>query len=251
MYATCTFAPEENEAIVDAILRRYPGRLQLVGAPDFGLRVSPGLTRWKDARYHPDMHKTVRLWPHHNDTGGFFSALLRKTGPIPDRCAANTESAGEVNSEESRAIDFLKERFGIPRRIFRAFDIRNDDERQSNLVAPHAWPDSIPAPLQRGLPFIRFDRKIPKLKTGAAMMLASFATRHVLDLTRQDLLSYAGRESFVINPDRIDGSDPHGYVLLRYEGMNLGLGFLRVTNGGHVVESLLPKHWLHAELECR
>ena len=45
-----------------------------------GLRLYPGLTEWAGRRLRPDLVNAVRLWPHHNDTGGFFVAVLRRDG---------------------------------------------------------------------------------------------------------------------------------------------------------------------------
>lgn len=76
VYATCTYAPEENEATLDAI----PPDAAVVEPiePPAGLRVTPGLAAWEGRRFRPDVVHAARLWPHHNDTGGFFVARLRR-----------------------------------------------------------------------------------------------------------------------------------------------------------------------------
>ncbi|MEM8962543.1 MAG: RsmB/NOP family class I SAM-dependent RNA methyltransferase [Acidobacteriota bacterium] len=79
VYATCTYAPEENEAIVSSILDAYP-ELTVIPARLPGLTTRPGLTSWRDADYHPAMTGAMRLYPHDNDTGGFFAAVLEKAG---------------------------------------------------------------------------------------------------------------------------------------------------------------------------
>jgi len=76
VYATCTFAPEENEAVVEAASAEG-FVVEPVAVP--GLRLAPGLTAWAGTSFRPDMVHAVRLWPHHNNTGGFFVAVLRRT----------------------------------------------------------------------------------------------------------------------------------------------------------------------------
>ncbi|MEM6796008.1 MAG: RsmB/NOP family class I SAM-dependent RNA methyltransferase [Acidobacteriota bacterium] len=77
VYSTCTYAPEENEAVVDAVLRESPGlRVLPAGVP--GLRSAPGVTSWEGQDFLPELAGTLRLWPHHNDTGGFFIAVLER-----------------------------------------------------------------------------------------------------------------------------------------------------------------------------
>lgn len=73
VYATCTFAPEENEAVVDAAEGFVVEPVSVRG-----LHVSPGVTSWAGQTFRPDLVHAVRLWPHHNDTGGFFVAVLRR-----------------------------------------------------------------------------------------------------------------------------------------------------------------------------
>jgi 16S rRNA C967 or C1407 C5-methylase (RsmB/RsmF family) len=45
-YSTCTYAPEENEAVVDAVLRKMPGAVRILPTSLPGLKTSPGLTDW-------------------------------------------------------------------------------------------------------------------------------------------------------------------------------------------------------------
>lgn len=83
VYSTCSFAPEENEAVVNDVLADPKGArvtLRSVAVP--GLRLSPGVSAWAGVELLPEVaEKTVRLWPHHNDTGGFFVAVLDVHGP--------------------------------------------------------------------------------------------------------------------------------------------------------------------------
>jgi NOL1/NOP2/sun family putative RNA methylase len=82
-YSTCTFAPEENELIIDDILEEMGAdTLRLLPARVDGLRCSPGLTRWGERRLSTQMTDAMRIWPHQNDTGGFFVALLEKTAAL-------------------------------------------------------------------------------------------------------------------------------------------------------------------------
>lgn len=76
VYATCTYAPEENEATLDAI-DPADAVIEPIEPPP-GLRISPGLTAWDGRRFRPDVAHAARIWPHHNDTGGFFVARLRR-----------------------------------------------------------------------------------------------------------------------------------------------------------------------------
>ncbi|PSP96431.1 SAM-dependent methyltransferase [Halobacteriales archaeon QS_4_70_19] len=76
VYSTCTFAPEENEAVLDHALRNSECELVPFDLP---LESRPGVTAWDGAEYDPAVERARRIYPHHNDTGGFFCAKLEVT----------------------------------------------------------------------------------------------------------------------------------------------------------------------------
>jgi len=87
IYSTCTYAPEENEGVLDTVLREFEDRVQIVelngsiSDPEIvlpKLKTSPGLLNWAGHEFHTAVSGAVRFYPHHNDTGGFFVAALRR-----------------------------------------------------------------------------------------------------------------------------------------------------------------------------
>ncbi|WP_435184364.1 RsmB/NOP family class I SAM-dependent RNA methyltransferase [Halobellus sp. EA9] len=79
VYSTCTFAPEENEAVLDHALESEDCELREWEAPD-GFETDPGVTEWDGEEYDPTVERAHRVYPHRNDTGGFFCAKLEVTG---------------------------------------------------------------------------------------------------------------------------------------------------------------------------
>lgn len=75
VYATCTFAPEENEMVLDYSLRD-DASIEPIHIE--GLTAAPGVTKWLGQVLRPDCTNVARFWPHFNDTGGFTVALVRK-----------------------------------------------------------------------------------------------------------------------------------------------------------------------------
>ena len=73
VYSTCTFAPEENEAVVDHVLETEDCE---VVAFDLPLDSVSGVTEWEGDSYDPSVTDTHRIYPHLNDTGGFYCAKL-------------------------------------------------------------------------------------------------------------------------------------------------------------------------------
>jgi tRNA (cytosine40_48-C5)-methyltransferase len=72
VYSTCSFAPEENEMVVDKLLQNNHN--VTIEPIDYG---SSGLTRFGDFIFCDVVKNTRRLYPHLHDTTGFFIARLR------------------------------------------------------------------------------------------------------------------------------------------------------------------------------
>jgi NOL1/NOP2/sun family putative RNA methylase len=72
VYSTCSFAPEENEMVVDYLLRKFPDTT--IEPYRYG---SNGLTGFSNLEFNSQLANTRRLYPHIHDTTGFFIAKLR------------------------------------------------------------------------------------------------------------------------------------------------------------------------------
>jgi 16S rRNA C967 or C1407 C5-methylase (RsmB/RsmF family)/NOL1/NOP2/fmu family ribosome biogenesis protein len=73
IYATCSYSPEENEAICDWLMDQFqPTPLNLDTAPAWG--ITPVLTEKNATGY--------RFWPHLVNGEGFFMACFRKNGEL-------------------------------------------------------------------------------------------------------------------------------------------------------------------------
>lgn len=75
VYSTCTFSPEENEEVVDFLLKNKDAKLA-----DINVDVvhTEGLTEWNGKIYDSSLVKCFRIYPQHNSTGGFFVAKISK-----------------------------------------------------------------------------------------------------------------------------------------------------------------------------
>jgi tRNA (cytosine49-C5)-methyltransferase len=78
VYSTCTFAPEENESVLDKLLQRFDGALEILPL-DLPLEnVQSGLAEWEGRTFAPELARVRRILPD-GYFEGFFLALLRKT----------------------------------------------------------------------------------------------------------------------------------------------------------------------------
>ena len=82
VYATCSLAPEEDEAVIDRILQQYPDLIKIENVTrkfDFD---AAGLISYGGETFHTDLQHSLRLWPHKTGMSGFFCALMRLKQPI-------------------------------------------------------------------------------------------------------------------------------------------------------------------------
>jgi NOL1/NOP2/sun family putative RNA methylase len=72
VYSTCSFAPEENEKVVDRLLQKFNNIAVEPGG--YGSR---GLTKFGNLTFDRQLKNARRLYPHMHNCTGFFIARLR------------------------------------------------------------------------------------------------------------------------------------------------------------------------------
>ena len=75
LYSTCTYAPEENEEVIDYLLKNHNLQIQSITLP---IKTRSGLTSWKNKKYNKELKKAVRIYHQDNNLEGFFLCKLRK-----------------------------------------------------------------------------------------------------------------------------------------------------------------------------
>ncbi|GFN95333.1 tRNA (cytosine(34)-c(5))-methyltransferase [Plakobranchus ocellatus] len=136
VYSTCSMNPAEDEAVIADLLRSSNGAMELVEVADSlpGLKFTRGLSHWrvmtkvgewlddkdkipanlktqyKETIYPPSpeeaekfhLERCMRILPHHQDSGGFFVAVLQKKHHLPGSKEAKQEIK-EASGENSKA----------------------------------------------------------------------------------------------------------------------------------------------------
>ncbi|MEM7771387.1 MAG: NOL1/NOP2/sun family putative RNA methylase [Cyanobacteria bacterium P01_A01_bin.37] len=250
VYSTCTFSPEENEAVLDAVLGDRavvePFHIQ-------GLRHYPGLTFWDGQHLRADVVHAHRYYPHLNDTGGFFVARLRRTDApaqggtnfgqehlTPNRAeCAHLSWSGYTQTTDELAL--FGQRFGIASSVVHAMQLWTKG-RDKRWLTEHL-DDQLGMALQStdiqnlGLPLFRTVQGRLKPTTAALQRLGTAITRNVIELEtpEQMALFLEGTTQPLVPSIGHDLED--GYVHVRSRPYELGCG---LWIGGRL-HSQLPK----------
>jgi len=124
LYSTCTFSPEEDEAVIARFIHEHPNfEVEILPQlPGF----MPGHPEWlstsaviKDEAVIESLHGAVRLFPHRLAGEGHFACLLhRKDGPAdeltfpwrPAKIPTTEWQLWQAFREETLGVDFPSER---------------------------------------------------------------------------------------------------------------------------------------------
>jgi NOL1/NOP2/sun family putative RNA methylase len=78
VYSTCTFAPEENEAVLSAFLEETRDAVVEPIAKIPGLTMHSGLPGWEAMRFAPGVKAAVRILPNAEIEGFFVARIVRR-----------------------------------------------------------------------------------------------------------------------------------------------------------------------------
>lgn len=105
VYSTCSVTVEENEGVVQYVLRKRPNvRIVDTGLGTFG---SEGFKKYMNKRFDERMSMTRRYFPHRENVDGFFVCKLKKIGPSP--CGQGGEKKGDQSTKGRPEPDMVKD----------------------------------------------------------------------------------------------------------------------------------------------
>jgi len=121
VYSTCTLAPSEDEGVLNELLHRFPGAIEIERLEGRLPAPAPALDRTETEVYDPQVTRAARLWPHRFHTSGFFAALIRKTAqvefpqePAPDRPLSLVGQAPLPYRLQKEILPIFTDQYGLP-----------------------------------------------------------------------------------------------------------------------------------------
>ncbi len=227
VYSTCTYAPEENEQIIERFLQEHP-EFDLRYIPK-GYGQAPGRGEW--TVHGTDMDASVRMWPHLLRGEGHYTACLVRQGdayrePIKAKASADRKV---MQAFEKFASDVLTR----PLEGYCYYTVGN------GLYAMR----EMPAKLDRikvckfgwYLGCLDHDKFVPSQSLVSALSLEEIKGEAVLNLSSTDPAahSYLKCETPDFDMDR------RGYGAVAIDGIPVGW----VKSTGSVIKNMYPSGW--------
>lgn len=233
-YATCTFAPEENEGVVSSVLQEHPEMSVLPVTLD-GLTTRPGLASFQGTRFHSDLQHAHRVWPQDNDTGGFFVCVLEKRGAPPARAVQTDDvTMGSPLSDDRFPWSALQ----VPRNTLSQWRVAPGHKYDRLVGTGMTLPRALSC-AAAGIPCHNLKFADHRLSTPTAMVMAPVAVDGWVDVVPEDIRAFIVRDN-----TRMSGFGPASPLIpaaVARSG-NVGLGLGHVTDAGSL-ESLFPGVW--------
>jgi len=241
VYSTCTYAPEENEAILNRVITQpeeeQQVRLEPIDLPDF--RTSPGLNGWQGKRYDNSLRNSIRIWPHANDTGGFFVGVLEKLGhgTPPEQ---ELPSTARTNLARVDAKSWPWSAFGLPPSALAGLACLETGGKYDRLCSSFAVPRALEY-LSVGMIGLNRKSEAARFSTALAQRMGVSAEAGIAEIRSDDVTSYFLR-GLISTQDLKPPLGRTRLVIVRSGPMSLGLGFVS-TESPAFVQSLFPKIW--------
>jgi NOL1/NOP2/sun family putative RNA methylase len=104
LYCTCSFAPEENEGVIDHVLQQWGDSVSVEPTEIALPNVVPGLTVWQGREFDSSLRFARRILPT-DEMQGFFLCRLRKNDESPRSYPSGKSRVGKSRKRRPQRLD--------------------------------------------------------------------------------------------------------------------------------------------------
>lgn len=219
VYSTCTLTVEENEMVLDTVLRKYPIEVVDITLP---FNAEDGIITYGEIKLNPQLKKAKRILPWQSGSEGFFIIKLKKTGETepPEQIPPRQRDLKFLNprsKEIAGRLDKLSSIFGIEKEVFEKY--RYYFRKNDIFFISAEWEDENPGQFERiGIKLGTLDRNSEiVLHTNAAQVFGNTITKSIYQLENQDELKIYLEGGTI----KID-TGSYGQYVIKYNDLLLG-----------------------------
>lgn len=219
VYSTCTLSVEENEMVIDKILKNYPVEIDDIDLP---VESHSAFVKYEGNLLNPQLEKAKRILPWEIGSDGFFIVKLKKISETESmkKMTISKSDAIMVQSDDKEFypyLIYLNDHFGIDKSVFEMykFIFKGGDI----YIVNKDWYDENLSLFNRiGTKFGSLDKKGRiTLHSNGAQVIGNFATKFIYEITnKQDLELYL--TGMKIKQSEIQ----NGQYIVKYQNVVLG-----------------------------
>lgn len=219
VYSTCSISPEENELVIDRIVRKYPVQIEKISELH-SVRYRPGLTEYGKHKLNSQLKHAIKTSPLNEPIEGFFMVKLKKTAPMPAHRSDHSMDFIPISeATEHRTQIFLEQierRWGIPRGAFEDFHFVFTQKRV--WIFRKSW-DRIPAKflVKAGILLAEKGYGCWKLSHSSVYLFRDYISKSFLELKENQMQSLFRDGKIHHQCDQDD------YYILLHQGRKIGI----------------------------
>ncbi|HOJ37162.1 MAG TPA: RsmB/NOP family class I SAM-dependent RNA methyltransferase [Ignavibacteriales bacterium] len=217
VYSTCTLTVEENEFIINKILKNYP-----VEVEEFNLNIKyrDPILSYNGNNFDNSISKAKRVFPWEVDSEGFFICKLRKIDKIENKEKFNfkNEIKDYFNIQSAKYSDYIKilaNNYGIELSEFenKLFLLKGNDIYMTTNETPFKYLSIFNRSGIKIATINKNNQVVPH--TYFSLIFTNKITNNILDVSAEQLKNYLAGSNFSTD-------SPDGYKVIRYNGSIIG-----------------------------
>lgn len=243
VYSTCTMTPEEDEEILNYAKEQLWDAIEIIPWKLDKLQSSVWIIEWEGKKLHNECLHSQKVWPHINDTEGFFIAKIIKKQPTAYfKSQVYYEKKNEeviLKWKELKALFAeIKKRFSIEKEVFDEYilikkwngiEIRS---KQSNAFR------NFPMIQNMWIPFWEIQNNTFSFSFFAAQVFWKNMTSHIIELSNEDQAeSFRTGKDIELKKEKCMNCSPW-QVIVSYDGIVLWASLLQKNN---ILKNQVPR----------
>ncbi|MEO0129765.1 MAG: RsmB/NOP family class I SAM-dependent RNA methyltransferase [candidate division WOR-3 bacterium] len=211
VYSTCTIAPEENEGVIDYLLKKFPeAEILPINIGEFKFR--PGVTQWQKEIFDSRVKGCGRILPQDNDTAPFFIAKITKLGLPQLRPGYH----GKIEFQ-NRVIELFSKQYDIASSRFCGYAVFQRQDKYF-ISTPEAYAFIEISGIRKGLEIGRIYNTNLKPDNDFVQIFGPGAKKNAVEVKEWELKKILRGES-IKRPNNFDE-----FVIITYKNIPLSVG---------------------------
>jgi len=213
VYSTCTVAPEENEGVIDYLLKKFP-EAEVLPIDISHFKIRGGVIKWQNEHYDTRVKNCARIYPQDNNTAPFFVAKITKRGVPQIRPGYH----GKIEFQ-NKVIDLYLQQFGILKNSFADYAVYQKYDTYY-IATPEAYAFFEISGIRKGLEIGRIYGNNLKPDNDFVQIFGTDARRNIVEVTEWELKKFLKGEN-IKSPNGLDE-----FVIISFKDLPLGVGHL-------------------------